>query len=157
MKPRLAILIYSLGGGGAERVLLTLLPHLQAVFDVHLFVLEDKNSYGAEVDYEILGDSKSNESAAQKLLRLPFLAHVLARKLRHSHIKLCLSLLNRPNYINLIASKITGHTAIISEHATSSLQYQKDLEVLSTVGLFERSIHMPRISSRFLVACTTIL
>lgn len=127
MKPRLAILIYSLGGGGAERVLLTLLPHLQAAFDVHLFVLEDKNSYGAEVDYEVLGDSKSDESAAQKLLRLPFLARALARKLRDSHIKLCLSLLNRPNYINLIASKITGHTAIISEHATPSLQHQKGL------------------------------
>lgn len=127
MKPRLAILIYSLGGGGAERVLLTLLPHLQGAFDVRLFVLENKNSYGAEVDYEVLGDSKSDESAAQKLLRLPFLARMLASRLRAHDIGLCLSLLNRPNYINLIASRISGHIAIISEHATPSLQHQRGL------------------------------
>lgn len=127
MKPRLAILIYSLGGGGAERVLLTLLPHLQAAFDVRLFVLEDKNSYGAEVCYEVLGDSKSSESAAQKLLRLPLLARMLASRLRAQDIRLCLSLLNRPNYINLLARRISGHMAIISEHATPSLQHQRGL------------------------------
>lgn len=127
MKPRLAILIYSLGGGGAERVLLTLLPHLQAAFDVRLFVLEDKNSYGAEVHYEVLGDSKSNESAAQKLLRLPLLARMLAKHLREQDIRLCLSMLNRPNYINLLARKISGHIAIISEHATPSMQHQSGL------------------------------
>ncbi|MDE7173774.1 MAG: glycosyltransferase [Helicobacter sp.] len=124
---KLAILIYSLGGGGAERVLLTLLPHLQSAFDVRLFVLEDKNSYGAEVRYEVLGDSKSSESAAQKLLRLPFLARMLANRLRAQGITLCLSMLNRPNYINLLAAKISGHIAIISEHATPSLQHQSGL------------------------------
>lgn len=127
MKPRLAILIYSLGGGGAERVLLTLLPHLQAAFEVRLFVLEDTNSYHANIAYEVIGDSKSSESAALKLLRLPFLARKLAAKLCNYQIDCCLSLLNRPNYINLLAAKISKHKAIISEHATPSLQYAKGL------------------------------
>lgn len=127
MKKRLGILIYSLGGGGAERVLLTLLPHLKAAFDVFLFVLEDKNSYGVDVKYEVIGNSKSTDSALMKLLRLPFLARLLAAKLKEHNITHCFSLLNRPNYINIMALPFASHTALISEHATPSLQYQKGI------------------------------
>ncbi len=121
---KLAILIYSLGGGGAERVLITLLPYLQKKFEVHVFLLDDKNSYGIEIDYEVIGSSKSTESSILKFLKIPFLAFLYARKLKKEGITLSLSLLNRPNYINILAAWFAPMTSIISEHATPSKQYR---------------------------------
>ncbi|EAI5046288.1 glycosyltransferase, partial [Campylobacter coli] len=41
---KLAIFIYSLGSGGAERVVATLLPILSLKFEVHLILMNDKIS-----------------------------------------------------------------------------------------------------------------
>lgn len=42
---KLGIFIYSLGSGGAERVVATLLPILSLKFEVHLILMNDKISY----------------------------------------------------------------------------------------------------------------
>ncbi|EIC9851545.1 glycosyltransferase, partial [Campylobacter coli] len=42
---KLAIFIYSLGSGGAERVVATLLPILSLKFEVYLILMNDKISY----------------------------------------------------------------------------------------------------------------
>lgn len=42
---KLGIFIYSLGSGGAERVVATLLPILSLKFEVHLILMNDKIFY----------------------------------------------------------------------------------------------------------------
>lgn len=129
-KERLAILIYSMGGGGAERVVSTLLPEFIARFDVHLVLFEEIiafDIYG--VKPHILGGSNRCECGILKLLKLPILAFKYAKFLRKNEITHSFSLMNRPNYINILSRLINlvfGFHAkvIISERATPSLQYE---------------------------------
>ncbi|RAX59196.1 hypothetical protein CCZ01_00155 [Helicobacter monodelphidis] len=123
-KPVLAILIYSLGGGGAERVLSTLLPYFHQEFEVHLVLLEDKNSYELQEPYTLLGKSQSSDCSLMKLLRIPMIALQYRQFLQRIQADLSFSLLNRPNYMNLLATAPLSIQTIISEHATPSMQYQ---------------------------------
>ncbi|KAA6225469.1 MULTISPECIES: glycosyltransferase [unclassified Campylobacter] len=123
---KLGIFIYSLGSGGAERVVATLLDYLNLHFEVHIILMNDKISYdisGVKIHY--LEHSSPSENNILKFLKLPFLA------LKYK--KLCLNLdintqfvfLNRPNYIALLA-RIFGLNVrlIINECTTPSLMYK---------------------------------
>ncbi|AXP08389.1 glycosyltransferase [Campylobacter hepaticus] len=125
---KLAIFIYSLGSGGAERVVATLLPILSLKFEVHLILMNDKISYEIpECKIHFLEYSKPNENPILKFLKLPFLA------LKYKTIckQLCIDtefvFLNRPNYVALIA-KILGNKTrlVINECTTPSVMYAKN-------------------------------
>lgn len=70
---KLGIFIYSLGSGGAERVVATLLPILSLKFEVHLILMNDKISYEIpECQIHFLECSKPSENPILKFLKLPF-------------------------------------------------------------------------------------
>ncbi|RDY57592.1 glycosyltransferase [Flagellimonas nanhaiensis] len=125
---RLGILVYSLTGGGAERVVSYLLAHFQSKnVDTHLILMNDGIVYdipeGINVHY--IERSKSNESGLKKLFKIPLLAYRYAKLSRKLELTHSFSLLTRPNYINLISKYLNKRTKkfIISERAFPSLQY----------------------------------
>ena len=126
MKKRLAILIYSLASGGAERVVSTLLPYLKDRFDVTLVLMNETIFYpipeGTRVVY--LERSDAEEPGWRKLAKLPLLGRRYARWLRENRIDISWSLMSRPNYVNVLAKIFSSPAAtVIGERAMPSLQY----------------------------------
>lgn len=125
---KLAIFIYSLGSGGAERVVATLLPILSLKFEVHLILMNDKISYEiSECKIHFLERSKPSENPILKFLKLPFLALKYKKLCQKLNIDTEFVFLNRPNYIALMA-KIFGNKTrlVINECTTPSVMYAKN-------------------------------
>lgn len=126
---KLAIFIYSLGSGGAERVVATLLPILSLKFEVHLIVMNDNQAYEIpdNVSVHFLEHSKPNETPLLKFLKLPLLALRYKKLCQNLGIDKQFVLLNRPNYVALLA-RVFGLKArlIINECTTPSIMYAKN-------------------------------
>ncbi|MCH5335834.1 MAG: glycosyltransferase [Campylobacter sp.] len=125
---KLAIFIYSLGSGGAERVVATLLPILNLKFEVHLILMNDKISYEIPpCKVHFLEKSSPNEKALMKFLKLPILALKYKKLCESLGIDIQFVFLNRPNYISLFA-RIFGLKArlVINECTTPSAMYAKN-------------------------------
>ncbi|MBK1964418.1 N-acetylgalactosamine-N,N'-diacetylbacillosaminyl-diphospho-undecaprenol 4-alpha-N-acetylgalactosaminyltransferase [Campylobacter novaezeelandiae] len=124
---KLAIFIYSLGSGGAERVVTTLLPILNMKFEVHLILMNDKISYKIpECKIHFLEKSYPNENSLMKFLKLPFLALRYKKLCKELNINIQFVFLNRPNYIALL-SRVFGLKTklVINECTTPSVMYAK--------------------------------
>ena len=88
---RLGILIYSLNGGGAERVVSYLLPYcVKNNIDVHLILMNTSIEFdlpdGLNIHY--IEKSKADESGIMKALKIPLLAYKysrLVKKLKITH------------------------------------------------------------------------
>ncbi|AJC85170.1 N-acetylgalactosamine-N,N'-diacetylbacillosaminyl-diphospho-undecaprenol 4-alpha-N-acetylgalactosaminyltransferase [Campylobacter peloridis LMG 23910] len=126
MMKKLAIFIYSLGSGGAERVVSTLLPILNLKYEIHLILMNDKISYDIpEVNIHYLEKSNPNESNLAKFLKLPLLAIKYKKLCEDLKINLQFVFLNRPNYIALMAKSLgLNSTLIINECTTPSVIYK---------------------------------
>ncbi|MBX7491083.1 glycosyltransferase [Helicobacter turcicus] len=125
-KQRVMILLYSLGAGGAERITSLLLEALQKECALKLVLLEDICNYSIpkEIPKVILGNNSTQESGIQKFLKIPFLALKYKKLLKDCDISL--SLMTRPNYINILAGLLCGTKKpriLISERSHPSLQY----------------------------------
>ena len=126
MKKKLAILIYSLASGGAERQVSILLKELNDIFDITLVLMNDTIFYDIPKDTKIiyLERSDPNESGIKKLLKLPLLGWRYKKILQDNHTDISLSFMTRPNYVNIF-SKLFGSKikTIISERSHFSMQY----------------------------------
>ena len=125
-KPRLAILINSLRGGGAERVVSLLLPRLAEEFDVFLVMLSEYQvAYTVRPDQpvHVLGGEQTSDW--WNFARLPVLARRYRRYLDENQIDISLSFLNRSNYINCMVKRGGWPgKVVISERAVTSLFYK---------------------------------
>jgi len=124
---KVSILIHSLAGGGAERVVSQLIAYLtEKKVNVSLVLMSEIVVYELPPNINIFYLEKTNlkESALLKLIKLPFLAFKYKKFLEREKITISLSFLNRPNYVNLI-SKILGSNVktFISERSNPSAQY----------------------------------
>ncbi|WP_458699892.1 glycosyltransferase [Sulfurospirillum sp. 1307] len=141
MKKKLAILIYSLASGGAERQVSILLKKLSKKYNIILVLMNDTIFYEIPKNIEVifLEKSKPFESGIKKFLKLPFLAIKYKKILKEKNIDVSLSFMTRPNYINILA-KIFGsnHKSIINIRSTTSRYKNEGL--LGKVNLFLISI-----------------
>jgi len=128
-KKNLSILIYSLAGGGAERVVSILLNELQDKYDITLVLMRNKIDYEIPKDIKIFFLENSNpiESGVKKLLKLPILGLKYKKFSKDNNIDISLAFMNRPSYV-AIFSKIFGNRVynIISERTTPSMIYKED-------------------------------
>ena len=128
-KKKLSILIYSLAGGGAERVVSILLYELREEFNVTLVLMHDKIDYDIpkETKIHFLENSNPNENGVKKLLKLPLLGLKYKKFCQDKSIDVSLAFMNRPSYV-AIFSKILGNRVknIISERTTPSMMYRHD-------------------------------
>ena len=120
--------MYSMAGGGAERVVSYLLPYLKNQgFEVFLVLMNNTIHYDLPKDIPIhyLETSNANEHGILKLAKLPFLAFKYARLLKKLNITHSLSMLTRPCYVNIMARWYTNHPykLMVSERNYPSLQY----------------------------------
>lgn len=124
---KIAVFIYSLGGGGAERVVSQLLQNLKKQnIDVILVLMNKTIVYEIPKDTVIhyLENSSPFELGVFKFLKLPLLAFRYHTFLRNENITVSLSFLTRPNYINSLANFYnTKRKVILSERSNPSIQY----------------------------------
>jgi len=127
IKPNLAIFIYSLSGGGAERIVSDLCSELCCIYNITLVLMNDN------VDYEIIGadrivyleKSLATENGLFKFLKLPLLAWKYKNILKQYNIDISLSLLTRPNYISILSQLwMKKRKIVISEHSFLSKMYE---------------------------------
>lgn len=125
---RLGILIYSLSGGGAERVVSYLVSYcVNNNIDVHLILMNSTITYnlpeGTKIHY--IETSEGSESGIKKAIKIPLLAYKYAKLVKKLKLTHSLSFLTRPSFINVLASKLTTHKfkVITNERAFPSLQY----------------------------------
>ena len=117
---KVAFLINSMAGGGAERVVSLLLNNLSRDNkEFFLIVLEDKFYYDIPYDVKVLKLSKNLKINSQKFLALFSGARFLKKIVQENNIDIVVSFLGRSNYINIMA-KSAGHKAYISERVNPS-------------------------------------
>lgn len=124
---KIAFFINSLEGGGAERILSTIINELHNSFDITLILMEDKIDY--EIPKEItiiyLGNKNINKSSIGKLFNIFILSYKYARLCKSLNIDYSFSLTLRPNLINSLSRFFYhNHKTILYEVATPSLQYK---------------------------------
>lgn len=126
MKKKVAIFLYSLAAGGAERQVSILLERLSKRYDITLVLMNDTIFYDIPKEIEIRYLEKSDpfENGLKKLLKLPLLAWRYKKLLQSEEIAVSLSFMTRPNYINVLA-KMMGSKCytVLSERSHFSLQY----------------------------------
>ncbi len=99
-KKKISIFIISLYGGGAERVVSTLLNYLKDDFDIHLVLLQPVIEYDIPTNQKItVIDKFPTGNQLLNVLKIPFLAFRYWRFLRKNNITTSFSFLNRPNFI----------------------------------------------------------
>jgi len=138
LKKKLSILIYSLAGGGAERVVSVLLHELKDRYDITLVLMRDKIEYEIpkEIKIHFLENSKPDEHGILKLLKLPYLGWMYKRFCQKNSIDMTLAFMNRPSYVAIL-SKLFGNAilTIISERTTPSMMYGAN-NLLSKISKF---------------------
>ena len=119
----------SLGSGGAERVISTLLNELAKTSRCYLILIHNKIDYALDERVCVidLGAALQN-TGLMRYLRPLWLTYKLARIIKKNGFKQINSFLERPNFINIAASFFTGHKAIISQRTMPSSQHAKGLQ-----------------------------
>ena len=125
---KLGILIYSLSGGGAERVVSYLTSFcVKNNIEIFLILMNDTIEYDLPKGLEIydLDKSKGYESGYKKALKIPLLAYKYSKLVKKLKITHSLSFLTRPSFINILASTLTNYKfkVITNERAYPTLQY----------------------------------
>ncbi len=106
MRKKIAILTYSLGGGGAERTVANLLNHLDKdKYDIRLVLMNTDIDYDIPKNQVIHYIEKSDryEGYFNKLIKLPMLAYRFAKYCKEEKIELVLAVMNRPNMVATMA------------------------------------------------------
>ncbi len=121
---RIVFLINSLDGGGAERVVSTLLNNLVDDYDCYLILLEDKISYELDSRIKIIIlNNSSSRNGLIKFLSLPLLGYKLSKIIKEYNFSQVISFLYRSNYINILAKYLSKQKVIISERIAPSSMY----------------------------------
>jgi glycosyltransferase involved in cell wall biosynthesis len=125
-KKRVAFLINSMVGGGAEKLVQLLLEQLTIDKDLEivLILLEDKITYQLPKGIEVIPLFSHLENYLQKFFGLLLGALKLRKITIQYKISATLSLLERSNFVNVLARLFgSPHRAIISEHTNPQHNY----------------------------------
>jgi len=116
-------------GGGAERVVSTILNNFSNDYKCYLILIENNMDYILNNNIEVISlNVNSNSSGIKKLIMLPILAYKLSKIIKKYKFNKVVSFLYRANYINILSKFFSKHKVIISERiAASSMYYDKSL------------------------------
>lgn len=125
---KIAILLTNLEGGGAQKVALTHIKALQEDdFDITLIVLERSGNYNIpdNVNIKFLSKSDIKDSKSKKLLKFPKLIINLAKYLKQEKLNLCISHLERADFINILSKVLYQHKTLCVIHSNLSSNYKE--------------------------------
>lgn len=136
---KIAFVINSLAGGGAEKVVTILISQLaQKGTQADLICLEKNDFYTQDKNIKItyLSNFKGDENGILKLLYLPIFAYKLKKYLKaNPDIKTVQSHVYRANYVNILAKLFgSNHKSQIVNH--SRVSYYEDGGLLGKINLF---------------------
>lgn len=116
-----------MGGGGAERVLSTIIDELIASYKITLVLLEDEIKYEVPTGVNLIILGKQNHSALKKLLSIFWGSYQYAKICNELNADISFSLTVRSNLINAL-SKMFGNKALtyLYEVCTPSVQYSSN-------------------------------
>ncbi|CUU82610.1 Alpha-1%2C4-N-acetylgalactosamine transferase PglJ %2C CAzY family GT4 [Campylobacter hyointestinalis subsp. hyointestinalis] len=118
-----AFLINSLEGGGAERVVSTILNNFVEKYECYLILMQSGIFYELDKRINIIYLDKSENSLGLfKFLKLPILAYKLARIIKKYKFEHIVSFLYRANYINVLSNLFVKHKTIINECSMPSMR-----------------------------------
>ena len=125
---KLSVFIYSMAGGGAERVVSNLLTELCKMYEVHLILMNDRIFYKIpnSVQVHFIEKSAPFENGLKKLIKLPFLGLKYKNLCKKLGIDIHFVWMNRPCYVAGFA-RIFGDKKplIINECSTPSVLYKE--------------------------------
>jgi N-acetylgalactosamine-N,N'-diacetylbacillosaminyl-diphospho-undecaprenol 4-alpha-N-acetylgalactosaminyltransferase len=128
MKKKIAILINSIQGGGAERAAVQLLHELKNDFEFHLVMLTDIIEYELPAGQKIICfDQPGNQNIIIKFLTLPLYAYRYKKYCRKHGIEKSLSFLTRSHYINSLSKLFGSRSEIILSEQAHVSTYLKSL------------------------------
>ena len=121
---RAVVFINSLSGGGAERVIATILSQLANECECYLVLMENNVDYKIDERIKILYlNEKHDIGSFKKFIRLPFAAFKLAKIIKKYNFKQITSFLYRANYVNILSNLFARHKVVISERIAPSAMY----------------------------------
>jgi N-acetylgalactosamine-N,N'-diacetylbacillosaminyl-diphospho-undecaprenol 4-alpha-N-acetylgalactosaminyltransferase len=123
---KIVFFINSLEGGGAERILATMLFSLREDFELTLVLIEKRIVYDIPHDINIvyLNSVWMNYFGLGKFLNIGFLAYKIAKLCAFIKADYCFSLTLRPNLINSLSKQFGNKSVtVLYEVATPSVQY----------------------------------
>lgn len=122
----LFFLINSLAGGGAENVLIRILPFLKPQ---KIFLIEKEIKY--QVDEKLIESLSSHTQKTNPILKtlfIPIYSFRFSKKINKNSV--VLSFLERANFTNILAKSFSHHKAIISVHM-NVLEGNKGLRIFN--------------------------
>ncbi len=135
-KLKLAVLITNMDRGGAETVLNNMIPHLQARYDVELFMFNDIVRFELPKSLPITILQKKAYSSALNLLSLYSLARKYKDLLIQKNIKTSLSFNERANFVSCLAKKTGWIGKVVITENTAVGNYYKPDSVSGKIGRF---------------------
>ena len=124
---KVAILITSLRGGGAERVASILCGAWAEKYVLHLVLMSSDRVYELPTDLNIhyLDNEKSGQNKLASLAKLPLLAWRYKRLMKRLEIDVSFSFMYRPNFINIISKRYFKgrYKVIASERSNPSKKH----------------------------------
>ena len=138
MKKRLSVVMYSMVGGGAERVVSVLLEELKEKYDITLVMMRKKIDYGIpkEIKVVFLEDSHPDEHGIFKLMKLPLLAWKYAKFCQKNKIDLSMSFTTRPAYFSIFSRWLGNKSKIIINESTTPSMMYKSNALVSKINKF---------------------
>ena len=124
---KIVFMINSLGGGGAERVVTTLLNQFVETYECYLIIFENEFSYELDKRVKIISlYQNKNENNFYKLIKLPILSYKLYKIIKKYKFNQIVSFLYRANYVNILCKPFSKHRVIISERIAPSSMYSNN-------------------------------
>ena len=135
-KPRIGVLIGSLGGGGAERMAMRLVEHLPGCgYDACLLALDRNRDYDCtdgsattEHTFEHLSGANVNWPTVAKVAMAPWQWMQLNRRLKYLKPDLLISFMERANIINLAQQSIPRKIISIRTHYSMMMAAKSPLK-----------------------------
>lgn len=121
MSTKVVFMINSLAGGGAERIMARLIANSlewAPRYEIHVVLLDEEKAAYELPDWVTIHRLHTHFSLAKGMWK----ALKLLRELKPA---VCLSFLSRSNFINVVAARLLGYKAVISERVNASSHHPK--------------------------------
>jgi N-acetylgalactosamine-N,N'-diacetylbacillosaminyl-diphospho-undecaprenol 4-alpha-N-acetylgalactosaminyltransferase len=137
MKKKIAILIYSLEGGGAERVVSNILENLNEKYDFHLVLLKNKIEYEIpnNIKIHVLNNKIESDSIFVKFINFFFATYDYCQFCKKERIESSLSFMYLANCINCLTKILKYEGKVIISERTYTSQFLQEERKLKRIFL----------------------